>query len=307
MNRQRNAGIVFVGIVVLILTAIFIVFGTSRWRGLRYTVVFSEGRGIAVGDRVQLNGVDIGEVDSVKLDSTGKKVFVGLKIHPEHRRKVLANSTASISDSTFLNVSGQKVIQIYNSSQGGGPMAQGATIQGKGPLELKAWQANEWLRQQSGELQKASRDLGEGAKQLTESARNAIESFTRGVKEGLKDGTEESPSPPKQPMTSPGGTPKKPLQPGELDETAKKLSDFLNELGSKGKESLTELSRKWEDLKADVTPLLRRLKDDGRELLHEKLQQILDQIEQALDKMKQERESRNGAEPTPDDGKPVPI
>ena len=65
----------------------------------------------------------------LKLDAP-KKVYVKLKIQPEHREKVLANSTAYIADSTLVNVSGQKVVEVYNSANGGGPMRQNARIRG---------------------------------------------------------------------------------------------------------------------------------------------------------------------------------
>lgn len=165
MSPERKAGIVFSAAVVGILILIAVVLSTSRARGFEYTVVFDDGQGLQKGDQVQLNGVDIGVVRGVKLDRTGEAIHVDLEIAREHREKIKTNSTACIRDATFPNVSGQKVVEVFNSANPSPPLPARSVVMGKESIaEVKAWQFAEQVGTWSEQLREMVDDLSEAAK-----------------------------------------------------------------------------------------------------------------------------------------------
>lgn len=180
MNRERWAGVLFLLFSVGVIVFIAVVLGSAGSRDLRYTVVFDAGKDAKVGDRVQLNGVDVGQVQDVKLVRKGEAVEVRLKIAAEHKAKISAHSTAYIANSTTLNVSGQKVIEIYNSSTAAAPMPPNAVVEGKDSLlELNAWRLKEKASEWGDSLAKAGRDLRETARELGAGAREALSEMTK--------------------------------------------------------------------------------------------------------------------------------
>lgn len=165
MSPERKAGIFFSVAVVAILILITVVLSTSRARGFEYTVVFEDGQGLQKGDPVQLNGVDIGVVRDVKLDRTGESIHVDLEIAREHREKIKTNSTAYIRDATFPNVSGQKVVEVINSTEPSPPLPARSVVIGKDSIaEVKAWQFAEQVGTWSEQLRGMVDDLSEAAK-----------------------------------------------------------------------------------------------------------------------------------------------
>lgn len=165
MSPERKAGILFSVAVAAILILIAVVLSTSRARGFEYTVVFEDGQGLQKGDRVQLNGVDIGVVRDVKLDRTGESINVHLEVDREHREKIKTKSTAYIRDATFPNVSGQKVVEVINSSEDSPPLPPKSVVIGKDSIaEVKAWQFAEQVGTWSEQLRGMVDDLSEAAK-----------------------------------------------------------------------------------------------------------------------------------------------
>lgn len=250
MSHERRTGLLFAGAVVCVLAFVIVAFVASGTQGLRYTVVFQKGKGLRVGDRVQMNGVDIGEVDSVKLDRSGQSVSVRVKVDKEHRDKVQKDSTAYIASPTLPNVSGQKIVQVFNDRNPSPPMPDGSVIMGKdGLMELKAWQLRGQIEDWSEQIKAAGKELSEAAGKGTQN-----------LKEGAKDYA---------------GSP-------EVKGLMEKLTAFLATLPEKGRQSMDKVMEEWERLKKEIGPALDRMKEMGRTLVHDKLKHLVDQIEKEI-------------------------
>lgn len=248
ISRERRAGVLFMGATIAILALIAIILATSRAAAFHYTVVFGKGKLLKVGDRVQLNGVDIGEVDRVELSRSGETVSVRIEIASEHREKVRTRSTARIHDVTLVNVSGQKIVEIVNSPVPSDPMPEGAVIEGKDSLlALQMWKMAEKMGE---DVQGAAKVLGEGAKGAAESARE----FARSE---------------------------------EFKAAMKKLIDFLAEAGEKGAEGIVALLEQWESIQQEIVPLLERLKEEGKVAIVEQFKRLMEEIQRQLGEFEQ--------------------
>lgn len=315
MNRERWAGVSVIGVGALILICILFFLSSSGSRALRYDVVFRNAQGLKVGDRVQMSGFDIGEIDAIKLADDGKSVAVRLKILADHRDKVRLDSTAAIASPTTFNVSGQKVIAIHNSSRPSPPMRNGAVVEGKdNTFELTAWSLKGKVEEWSESVSKASKDFGEGAREVTESLRKSAETLANEISQGIKEGltsrkdplrdapidapAETNPETPSSPSEGPAPQTLDPAAPSRARETMKNLTEFLGEIGSKGKENLGELMQKWDALKQDLGPVLKDLTDRGLEYLKTKLQSLMKEIEEQLRRL---QESQPGPTESPAD------
>lgn len=323
MTRERWAGVIFIAAAFAIILLIVFTLGSSSSRSLRFTALFSEGKGLKIGDKVHMSGVAIGEVDHIELSRSGDRVAVRLKITPEHREKVLANAIAYIADPTLPNVSGQKVVEIYNDSTPSGPMQNQATIDGKDSIfELKAWQIGGQVEEWGKSMVTASEDLKKTAKQLTDDARTALGNLTEGVTESIKEGVGEaiteglsgepsegsdegpeagsvSPSPNSDDTgTSPSATSAQPSLDGT--QIAGKLNEFLKQLGEKGGQKFSEMASKWKELQTQISPMIEKLAESGKEFLSKQLETLMGEIEKQMDEMEKLHP------PSPDD-KNAPV
>lgn len=261
MSTERRTGILFIVTVAVILALLLIVFVSSRSKGFQYTVVFDKGKGVRVGDIVQMNGVDIGEVDAVDFP-TPEKVHVRLKIDKAHKDKVYLESTAYIRDANFPNISGQKIVEVINAPGGSmAPMPADSVVEGKDSrIELWTWQGKEKIQEWAGDLETVAKDLGEGAKSALQ-------------------GTRE-------------------LQETEQAQTLiQKLTEFLFSLGAKGAGAVATMLEKWNTLKAEVGPFLEKMKEGGKDALVETFQKIIEGIEDFLNEL---REAQQGSEGEPE-------
>ncbi|MFM7151194.1 MAG: OmpA family protein [Gemmataceae bacterium] len=118
MSRSLTRGqafllgaILLVGLFLAIL-AIFLV-GSRHWPGrndLNVLVGFMEIRGVEVGTRVRIQGLDSGEVTSIQPPATpGQPILLRLRIQGAQRHLVLAGSMVSIVSEGML---GAKVLEI---------------------------------------------------------------------------------------------------------------------------------------------------------------------------------------------------
>lgn len=344
MNRERWAGLIFVGIGALALVLIVVVLGTSRSRHLHYTALFDNGKGLSVGDRVVMSGVAIGEVERIDLGVSGDRVSVRLKIMPDHRAKVMRDSTAYITDATLLNVAGQKVVEIHNGSGASSPMPDNARVEGKDSwIEMKSWALKEKLTEWSETVVDAGKDLADGASEMSDGIRETTKNVTQSAKKsirngiagGVKDGiTEPDPEPEtgtraKNDTPAPAQPPPPIAEGGEAPppdvinppvtedpktittaEAARRMKQFLTEMGEMGRDGLGLLKEKWESIKAEVMPLIRRLRESGQEMLTTTLEKIMTEIEEQLDRLEQEGpagpETAPEADPA-DPGMPIEI
>ncbi len=301
LNPEQKAGAIFAAAAAGIVILIIIVLSAQASRGLRYNVVFGEGKGVQVGDRVRLNGIDIGEVDAVKLGGGGENVTVRLKIAPEHREKILAGSTAYIASNTFPNVSGQMVVEIHNGSEPSGVMKPGTMIQGKDSLlELKAWQLKGQVSKWSEAMSQASKDFGEGAEKLTEGARKALEEMAEGVKKSLQEGASEEATPPA--VTDSPTTPTAAPTP-DFRKMADQMADFMKDMGKSGGKKMDELAKQWDSLKKDLAPKLEEMKKNGGEFLDRQLRTLQEEIEKQMESLRR----KDKQAPSERDNEPITI
>lgn len=317
MTRERWAGVIFLAAAFAIILLIVFTLGSSSSRSLRFTALFSEGKGLKVGDKVHMSGVAIGEVDHIELSRSGDRVAVRVKITPEHREKILANAIAYIADPTLPNVSGQKVVEIYNDSTPSGPMQNQATIDGKDNIfELKAWQIGGQVEEWGKSMVNASEDLKKTTKKLADDARTALGNLTEGVTESIKEGVGEaiteglsgapstgtesiSPAPNTgDAATSPSVSSAQPSLDGT--QIASKLNEFLKDLGTQGGQKFSELTDKWKELQTQISPMIEQLAQSGKEFLSNQLETLMGEIEKQMDEMEK-------LHPPPSDDKNAPV
>lgn len=90
----------------------------------RYTAAFSNVSGLYVGDDVRISGVQVGKVETIRLDGRIAKVdFTALDDHP-----VLANTVAAVR---YQNLLGQRYVELVQPAKPDQRLPAGGTI----PLE----------------------------------------------------------------------------------------------------------------------------------------------------------------------------
>jgi phospholipid/cholesterol/gamma-HCH transport system substrate-binding protein len=117
----------------LAVTGLFAV-GSRGWFGkdaLHVRVGFPEIRGVEVGTRVRIQGIDAGEVESIAppaADDPDGLVLLRLRLKGEYRHLVRADSSVKIVSEGML---GGKVLEIrHGRPQPGGPTAPGPALEG---------------------------------------------------------------------------------------------------------------------------------------------------------------------------------
>lgn len=253
MNRERRIGMA------LFITAIFIILGvlaitiTRESRALYYTLVFKDARGVQAGDRVQLHGVNIGEVKWVQLTpQRPPRVDVRVKIDPQYSGQVLQNSTAVIDDVSFPNVSGQRVIVVLNPDKPAPPLPKNSVIHGLGgPLEEQAWKLK-------GALHGVGDAFGEAIGVMCDHLKDLGESM-------------------RQIATSP-----------EAREAVKQLGEFMKRMKDKGVSAVAQLQADWPKIRDRIKPALIQLEQLGRTRIAEELRQMVQQIERTLQEWQRE-------------------
>lgn len=158
--------IVLLGITLAVL-GLFAV-GSRGWFGknpLHVRVGFAEIRGVEVGTRVRIQGIDAGEVVNIlPPDSPEGLVVLRLALKEQYRRLVRSSSTVQIVSEGML---GGKVLEIHRgqlkSSQGDAPAAEDALLDSEANTELadvlgQVKQTLEGIRNGDGTLGKLARD-----------------------------------------------------------------------------------------------------------------------------------------------------
>ncbi len=249
MNRERKIGWGILAAAALAAVIAVGMFLAHESASLYFTLVFDDAKGLQAGDRVQLNGVDIGVVKVVQLHTDpSPRVDVRVKIEPEHAEKVRADATAIISSTSFPNVSGQKVVEIHNSETQppAPPMQDDAVVYGQnGALGLQAWKLKQSLSSGADSLMKQVGALGEQAAELAAELSEMA--------------------------TSP-----------QVQEAIGELRGFLATMKEEGKQALAELEAKWPELKRQIEPVLNELRDFGREYIAEQIRALIEEIERTL-------------------------
>ncbi len=257
MNQERRVGLVLLIGCILVVGVFAAIFIAREASSLYYTIVFNDAEGLQVGDPVQVNGVDIGVVKSVELQTQPEpRIDVRVKVYPKHIEKVLADSTAIISAVSFPNVSGQKIVEIHNSGSDppAKPMQEDAEINGmNSKVALLLWKGKEKLVGSPDGLKEKAKAMGSKLKKIK------------------KDVGEMAKAP-------------------RVKELFKELADFIKQLRTKGAERLDELMERWPQIKQKLDEVLKQLVEFGREMIADKLRNLAEEIESMLEHLRQDRE-----------------
>lgn len=299
MNRESRAGIFFVGAIVCLLVLIAIIFIASRSSGLHYIVAFDAGKGVKVGDRVQMNGIDIGEVDEVRFeDETSRRVLVRLKIAPEHRHRVMADSTAYIANSTMPNVSGQKIVEVANSPDATVPMSDGTMIEGKDSyVEYQAWRLRGKIEEWGREIQSAAQEIGKGIEEASKTPPSEPGNEPVPEEEEVKEGESSEPVEPDAMVEK-----KEFVEPEDVGQITDKLTEFLKTLPERAKQGMDVVMREWTELKKNLAPAMERLRELGKTLVADNLKKLMDEIERQIEALRRGQEQA-----PPEENEPITI
>jgi phospholipid/cholesterol/gamma-HCH transport system substrate-binding protein len=115
---------IFVALAVIAAVLILeIVGGVERFqRGYELKALFNTIQDLKEGDRVKMAGVEVGRVESIRLDETNNKVLVTMKLH-----KNVAVRTDSVATVKFTGLLGQNFVALDFGTPGS-PLATPGTV-----------------------------------------------------------------------------------------------------------------------------------------------------------------------------------
>lgn len=158
-------GLIVLAGLILAGTGLFAV-GSRSWYGqdvLNVRVGFQEVRGVEVGTRVRVQGIDAGEVTAVQPPSeSGGPVILRMRLRGDYRHLVRTNSRVQIASEGLI---GGKVVEILPGKPGetGEPVSEDALLQSTPATELgdlmsQAGQTLQSLQKGQGSLGKLAND-----------------------------------------------------------------------------------------------------------------------------------------------------
>ncbi len=156
MNFELKVGIfIFIGIVILSVIIFSIGNFYSVKRGYNMNVVFSFANGIGVGAPVRYSGVQVGEVQDIKVyfDEKENKPLVKLSIWVSQNTWINENAKAAINT---LGLLGEKYLEISPGTRDTRLLQKGDTLRGNDPVSTE-------------ELARSTKELIEKIGALTES------------------------------------------------------------------------------------------------------------------------------------------
>ncbi|MBU1912502.1 MAG: MCE family protein [Candidatus Omnitrophica bacterium] len=157
MNFELKVGIfIFIGIVILSVIIFSIGNFYSVKQGYNINVVFSFANGIGVGAPVRYSGVQVGEVQDIKVyfDEKENKPLVKLNIWVSQNTWINENAKASINT---LGLLGEKYLEIFPGTRDTRLLQKGDTLKGHDPVSTE-------------ELTRSTKELIEKISTLTDSA-----------------------------------------------------------------------------------------------------------------------------------------
>lgn len=304
MNKERRIGLglLATGVIgVLIVIAIAV---AARGSALQYTIVFDDAKGLQAGDKVQINGVDVGTVRSVKLVNNDR-VDVVVKIDSEHAEKIRSDSSAFIANVSMPNVSGQKVVEILNPEGAPAPnMKRDSQIKGVNNLiDLQMWKIKHKLGDTAEKLSESISDAAQSIKENTGPARRKLRESSEQLAAAVREKSGEWSAK----LKDVGGQ----IEKGASDPKVRdlfqqiktKLDEFIRIMREKGSAAIEELQQRWQTLKPEVEKMLAQLKDLGQKYVVDTFRQVMAEIEQVLDRF---REQPRELPETPPEPSPTP-
>ncbi len=137
MNFELKVGIfIFIGIVILSVIIFSIGNFYSVKQGYNIDVVFSFANGIGVGAPVRYSGVQVGEVQDIKVyfDEKENRPLVRLHIWVSQNTWINENAKASINT---LGLLGEKYLEIFPGTRDTRLLQKGDTLRGNDPVSTE--------------------------------------------------------------------------------------------------------------------------------------------------------------------------
>lgn len=156
MNFELKVGIfIFIGVVILSVIIFSIGNFYSVKRGYTLDVIFSFANGIGIGAPVRYSGVQVGEVQDIKVyfDDKENKPLVKLTIWVAQNTWINENANAAINT---LGLLGEKYLEISPGTRDARLLQKGDTLKGHDPVSTE-------------ELARSTKDLIEKISILTDS------------------------------------------------------------------------------------------------------------------------------------------
>ncbi|MCE5230500.1 MlaD family protein [bacterium] len=285
MNQDRRIGLglLATGVVGVLIVLMIVIAG--RASALGYTIVFEDAKGLQRGDKVQLNGVDVGTVKSVTLvSSQPPRVEVVVRIDADQAEKIRSDSTAFISNVSLPNVSGQKVVEILNPTGGVAvTMKDGAEIRGMNSLiDLQLWKVKHKLGDAAAKISQELSEVKETVKKEAGPAGQRLREKGAQIADTLREKSAQWSSKIKD-----AG---KQLKEGANDPKVRdlytqvmdKLNQFIQLMREKGVSAFNEVQQRWQELKPEIIKLLDQLKELNQKYVVDTFKQVMAEIEQQL-------------------------
>jgi hypothetical protein len=268
-ERKAFTGLLF--FLLIMLLAIVAAVAMAKWRsaGVLYLVDFKDARDLPKGAKVRLSGFPIGEVVRVQL--TGEdEVLVTARIDDEYAEKVKQDSRAIIASPSLKDVSGRKVLDVYNGGdENSPPIKEETRVTGlENIVELKAWQ----LKQQFRDISKNASEAGRSFAQKMEL-----------VLDELKD-IPESP---------------------EVKAALEKIAEIAALMKEKGGEEFEELGARWNELRETIAPTLEEWKIRGKEKALDAWQSLREYAEKKLQEYQEYKDNKEAASSMPAQSAPA--
>lgn len=299
MNKERRIGLGLLATGVIGVLIVIAIVAIARGGALQYTIVFDDAKGLQAGDKVQINGVDVGTVKSVKLVNN-ERVDVVVKIDPDHAAKVRADSSAFISNVSLPNVSGQKVVEILNPPGPPAPqMKHQSEIKGVDSIiDLQMWKIKHKLGDAADKLSDKISSTAQSIKENTGPARQKLRESGEQLAAAVREKSVEWSAK----LKDVGGQIEKGVSDPKVRELFReikaKLDEFIRLMREKGAAAIDELQQRWQTLKPQIESMLGQLKQLGQKYVVETFRQVMSEIEQVLDRFRDESKQPE-AEPSP--------
>lgn len=118
-QKLTQVGLIVIALIAVAMAAAFNLQKFPGFRGTKYHAEFADASGLHVGGRVEIAGVKVGRVESIRIDGT--KVIADFDIKGDHR--LGSDTTASIN---VLNLLGEKYVDLV--PHGSDRLPPGSTI-----------------------------------------------------------------------------------------------------------------------------------------------------------------------------------
>lgn len=223
----------------------------NRATGVDFNVQFRSAKGLNPGNKVLLNGIEVGQVHAVKL--TGEGVEVAAHLEPEFVSQVRGDARVAVKGKG-LNPFGEPTLEIIppTSDTPAPPIRSGAMLEGlDSDIERGAWQIGQMLSEGSKMLSRELEALGHSVEEISQQFQDL------------------------------GNSP-------ELKKLQGDVQQFVNKLEQSGDKVQRESTKKdWPQLRSRLEAEARELEARGKQAGAEKLRQLREKMDQTMQKVDQ--------------------